>query len=75
VAALCAVPPVAFTGQLMERGLDPPHAIVTSMAMMKIEAAGSQAGTMTPRASYRSRPIEFWHSLPALARVGRVGVT
>jgi GNAT superfamily N-acetyltransferase len=38
VAALCAVPPVAFIGQLMERGLDPPHAIVTSMAMMKIEA-------------------------------------
>jgi GNAT superfamily N-acetyltransferase len=38
VAALCAVPPVAFIGQLMERGLDPPHAIVTSLAMMKIEA-------------------------------------
>lgn len=38
VAALCAVPPVAFIGQLMERGLDPPHAVVTSLAMMQIEA-------------------------------------
>jgi GNAT superfamily N-acetyltransferase len=38
VAALCAAPPVAFIGQLMERGLDPPHAIGTSMATMKIEA-------------------------------------
>jgi hypothetical protein len=38
VAALCTVPPVAFIGQLMEGGLDPPHAIVTSLAMMKIEA-------------------------------------
>jgi hypothetical protein len=38
VAALCTVPPVAFISQLMERGLDPPYAIATTLAMMKIEA-------------------------------------
>ncbi len=43
VAALCAVPPVGFIRQLMERGLGPPHAIVASLAMTKIEAVAVDA--------------------------------
>lgn len=38
VAALCALPPVGFIRQLLDHGLEAPHAIVVSLATTKIEA-------------------------------------